>query len=292
MYKFKSHFVFSTKQRRGIFLLLILVVSLQCVYFFIDFPQENVSIDQETLDAYQKEIDALYLAKSLDKKPKIYPFNPNYITDYKGARLGMSVAQIDRLLHFRAQGKWINSKQQFKKVTGVPDSLLNTMAPLFKFPDWVLKANSKKNKIKNHISLNKPHKNKQDLNTATALQLEAVYGVGRVLAKRILKYRDITLGGFASIKELKGVYGLKPETIANINKLFLIKTPRPIVKLNINTATKDELVTVTYIDYEIAHHIIEYRQLRSGFKSLSELTKVKDFPVNKIEIIELYLYID
>ncbi len=39
----------------------------------------------------------------------------------------------------------------------------------------------------------------------------------------------------------------------------------------------------------LAHAIIEQRTLREGFKSFEELTKVKDFPVHKIEIIKLYL---
>ena len=49
---------------------------------------------------------------------------------------------------------------------------------------------------------------------------------------------------------------------------------------------------IQHIDYDIAHNIIEQRQLREGYKSIDELKKVKDFPVNKIEIIELYLHLE
>ncbi|MFD2828841.1 hypothetical protein ACFSYG_20345 [Leeuwenhoekiella polynyae] len=40
----------------------------------------------------------LMLAES---QPKIYPFNPNFITDYKGYTLGMRMVEIDKLLRFR-----------------------------------------------------------------------------------------------------------------------------------------------------------------------------------------------
>ena len=80
--------------------------------------------------------------------------------------------------------------------------------------------------------------------------------------------------------------------MARITNEFTVKTPRQIQKINLNTATVDELVTIQHIDYELAYNIIEQRQLREGFKSLGELTKVKDFPVNKIEIIKLYLSLD
>jgi len=71
-----------------------------------------------------------------------------------------------------------------------------------------------------------------------------------------------------------------------------VKTPRTVQRLNLNTAKANELVTIQYIDYEIAHYIIEERTLREGFKSLDELTKVKNFPAHKIEIIKLYLTLD
>jgi hypothetical protein len=62
-----------------------------------------------------------------DKVKKIYLFNPNFITDYKGYKLGMSVAEIDRLLEFRKGDKYVNSAAEFQKITKVSDSLLKTM---------------------------------------------------------------------------------------------------------------------------------------------------------------------
>ena len=70
-----------------------------------------------------------------------------------------------------------------------------------------------------------------------------------------------------------------------------LKHQEQLQNINLNTATRDELVTIQYIDYEIAHNIIEERTLREGFKSLEELTKVEDFPIKKIEIIKLYLHL-
>ena len=85
------------------------------------------------------------------------------------------------------------------------------------------------------------------------------------------------------------MYGLSPEVIKRITNQFTVKTPREIKKLNLNSASIDELVTIQHIDYEIAHEIIDQRTLREGFKSFNELTKVKGFPIDKIEIIKLYL---
>jgi len=48
-------------------------------------------------------------------------------------------------------------------------------------------------------------------------------------------------------------------------------------------------VSIEYIDYELAYEIIELRMLRDGYSAIEELTKVKDFPTEKLEIIKLYL---
>ena len=107
----------------GFFLLLVLIVVFQCVYFFVDFPSEEIRGNKEALSEFTKEIDSLRLVQLEESKPKIYPFNPNYITDFKGATLGMTNEEIDRLIAFRQQNKWINSSKQFQVVTKVSDSL-------------------------------------------------------------------------------------------------------------------------------------------------------------------------
>jgi hypothetical protein len=53
----------------------------------------------------------------------LYPFNPNFITDFKGYKLGMSVQEID-LLEYRKGNKYVNSPKEFQAVTQVSDSLL------------------------------------------------------------------------------------------------------------------------------------------------------------------------
>lgn len=284
-----SHFKFTKGQRSGIFLLLFSIIIFQCIYFFVDFSSEDIPVNVEEFKRYQNEIDSLRLVEIENNKPTLYPFNPNYITDYKGFTLGMTNEEIDRLLAFRKQNKWVNSAEEFQNVTKISDSLLNVISPYFQFPDWV--SNPKTNSTSNfqNFSKTKTFDQKQDLNTATAQQLQKVNGIGEALSDRIVKYRNKFIGGFISDIQLNDIYGLTPEVIERIINDFTVKTPRAIQKINLNAATTNDLVTIQHIDYEIAHNIIEERTLREGFKSLDELTKVKDFPVNKIEIIKLYL---
>ena len=294
----KSHFQFSNKQRNGILLLLAIIVIVQCIYWFMPniFSSSNVDIleNENELEVFRAELDSLRLVELENKKPKIYPFNPNYITDYKGYTLGMTNEEIDRLHKFRATNKWVNSVKDFQNVTQVSDSFLATISPYFKFPDWVTNPKPKSQGYSSSYSNSskpKTYAQKIDLNKATAIQLKKVYGVGEKLSERIIRERNKFKDGFVSDIELSEVWGLSPEVIERIKNDFTVKTPRAINTFNLNTATRDELVTIQYIDYEIAHNIIEERTLRDGYKSIEELTKVEDFPSKKFEIIRLYLYL-
>jgi hypothetical protein len=107
----QSHFKFSRKQRGGIFLLLLLIFVMQAVYYFVDIPSKDIIVNQKELQIFQQEIESLRLVEIANRKPIIYPFNPNYITDYKGYTLGMTNDEIDRLLQFRKSNKWVNSSK-------------------------------------------------------------------------------------------------------------------------------------------------------------------------------------
>ena len=284
----KFYTYFSNQQRLAVIVLMLIIVGLEIISVarVLLYP-DNFEVDPQTYLKFQKEVDSLIANQRVDSKPKVYPFNPNYITDYKGYSLGMSTEEINRLLAYRATNKWVNSVKEFQGVTKVSDSFLKTIAPYFKFPEWVGKsANDRTPFYEGSI---KSDEQKIDLNIATAAQLQKVYGIGAYYSQRIIKFRDSFVGGFISDIQLQDVRGLTPEIIKNILKEFTVKTPRIIQKIDLNSATVDQLVNIQHIDYELAYEIVELRMLMDGYKDIQELTKVKEFPVEKLEIIKLYL---
>lgn len=285
MKSIKSHFVFNRSQQNGIFLLVIIIIILQSIYYFLDFSTEDSaeSLNPEELESFQAQIDSIKLARAEADSVKIYPFNPNYITDFKAYTLGMSVEEIDRLHKFRDSDNWINSAKDFQKVTGVSDSLLASISPYFKFPDWVIGAEKKKSKVKAIASI--PI---SDLNKAEAEELQKVNGIGEVLANRIVNYRT-KIGGFRSELQLKDIYGLNYETREKLQRQFRVIEKENFRLININRARVLELVEVPYIKYELAREIIDYRQLYEKIESFEELSKIESFPSDKIDRIQLYL---
>tara|TARA_R110002012_G_scaffold270408_1_gene454830 strand:- start:498 stop:1361 length:864 start_codon:yes stop_codon:yes gene_type:complete len=283
----KSHITFTKQQRYGIFLLISLIVIIQLIYVFLPFGGRKALANSEEINLALIELDSLkQKTTSSDSGYKIYPFNPNYINDFKGYQLGLSTEEIDKLLAYRKQNKWINSVNDFKQVTQVSDSLLALISPYFKFPDWVTSTKSNKNNYNNISKVSV-----FDLNTATSQQLESINGIGPFYANKIIDLRA-KLGGFAAYQELYIIYGLTPEVLENVKKSSVIKNPRLIVSIDLNKATKADLVKIPYIDYEIAFKIIEYRTLNEKIIDISELLKINSFSNSKFEIIKLYLHIN
>ncbi len=296
---FKSHFWYNKSQRNGIFLLVIIIVILQILIFADVFStDEKVNTTAPELLAFQKQIDSLKVVEIENRKPKIYPFNPNYITDFKGEQLGMSLEEIDRLLTFRKTNKFINSKQEFQQVTKISDSLLNKISPFFKFPDWVVKRNQQKNKTTsqnpNQFYLNKSYSKKEvklsttDINKATAEDLRTINGIGPAFSERIIKYRT-RLQGFTFKSQLYEVWGLEKEVADKVLALFKIQEKPIITKININTVEFKQLLKNPYIDYELCKKIFNYRDEVAELQNISELKNIKGFPLDKYDRIVLYL---
>ncbi|PVW16314.1 ComEA family DNA-binding protein [Marixanthomonas spongiae] len=285
----KPHFRFNRAQRGGVLLLVLLILILLWVYHFMDFSEKPAfNTSSEEIATLQKQLDSLRAAETAAKKPKIYPFNPNFITDYKAYTLGLSTEEFDRLRKFRSTDQWINSAADFKKVTQVSDSLLAVISPYFKFPEWVTNP---KPKINNHTYYNteKPYAQKIDLNKATREQLQQVSGIGKAYSDRIVKYRE-KLGGFADDLQLYQVYGLDAAVVKRALLQFTVKTPKAIDKMNINTASASDIATIPSISFELAKEIWEYRKLRERVSDISELQKIEGLSKSKLQLFQLYLY--
>ncbi|MFD1315726.1 ComEA family DNA-binding protein [Namhaeicola litoreus] len=282
MKNLKSHFDFNKKERNGIFFLAVIILCLQLIYFYVDFSyNESLPSNKEEIARLQLKIDSAQIVS--EDSEITQPFNPNFITDYKGYLLGMSAQEIDRLLSFRKSGKFVNSPEEFQKITKVSDSLLHALEPLFKFPDFV-KRQSKSQTIVKDLSIEE----KGDLNHITKSELMKFNGIGEKLAERILAYRQL-LNGFYFEDQLYEVYYLNKEIADEVLKVYAVKSKPVIKKLNINEATFKEILDLPYIDYSLTKKIFQHKDRFLRFESLEELQKIDSFPLDKFDRIALYL---
>ncbi len=122
---------------------------------------------------------------------------------------------------------------------------------------------------------------KLDLNTASAIHLKAIKGIGPSRAEEIVRYRSKN-GPFASVDELSRVPhvgDMPPHEFEQVKRQFAVLTadnrPRPheekSEKVNVNRANAAELRRIPGIGEAHAEAIVRYRQEQGPIRDLNEL---------------------
>ncbi len=163
-------------------------------------------------------------------------------------------------------GGSIQKEKDLMKMYGMDSTLLETVRPYLVFP--ATKPDTiQKEKI---IAKNEKAFAPIDLNTATLEDLEALPGIGAILAERIIKFRD-NLGGFISIQQLRECYGLSPETFDKIQPRLTIL--QPVTTININTTDLSN-IHHPYLPYKISRILAAYLKQHGPITSPTDLQKI------------------
>ncbi|KAM3822119.1 endonuclease/exonuclease/phosphatase family domain-containing protein 1 isoform 2-T4 [Vipera latastei] len=131
-----------------------------------------------------------------------------------------------------------------------------------------------------------------NINTATEEELMTLPGVTRMVAQNIVEYREY-IGGFKKVEDLALVSGVgaakleqvKFEICVNSKGNSAQHSPSSLrkdqnldhlsaSKININTATPAQLMSIRGITEKIANNIVEYRKEHGPFKSIEDLVKM------------------
>ncbi len=129
-----------------------------------------------------------------------------------------------------------------------------------------------------------------DLNTCDSASLEALPGIGPVLAVRIIKYRNL-LGGYARVAQLLEVYGLPEETF-NLISGRLTADSSNVRKIKINSADFKQIIRLPYFDRQEVTAILKYREVKGRIYNMDDLIKNKLLTIEKIKKIRPYVEFD
>ena len=95
-----------------------------------------------------------------------------------------------------------------------------------------------------------------------------------------MKFQRILVTGLALVFALVVSSGLAAAAAAK---------PAPTGKININTATAQQLTALPGVGEKLAARIVEYRQKQGGFKNVSELMNVQGLGEKNLARIQAYL---
>lgn len=118
----------------------------------------------------------------------------------------------------------------------------------------------------------KPPLTALDINTADTLLWERLPGIGPVLSRRIILFRD-RLGGFHDIRQVGETYGLADSVFVKIQPLLQLGSVS-LRKIDINKTDEKSLADHPYIDTKLARAIIRYRNNHGPFRSVEGLKAI------------------
>ncbi|XP_032092553.1 endonuclease/exonuclease/phosphatase family domain-containing protein 1 isoform X1 [Thamnophis elegans] len=131
-----------------------------------------------------------------------------------------------------------------------------------------------------------------NINTATEEELMTLPGVTRLVAQNIVEYREY-IGGFKKVEDLALVSGIGAAKLEQVKFEICVSSkgnsaqhsPNSLrkdqnldhlsaIKININTATPAQLMSIRGITEKIVNSIVEYRREHGPFKSIEDLLKM------------------
>ena len=121
-----------------------------------------------------------------------------------------------------------------------------------------------------------------DVNTADTSILKKIPGVGSVISRNIVKYRN-RLGGFYNTAQLLEVQYVD----STLLKWFEVKSD-VFRKIRINKAGLDELRSHPYMDFYKARAIIDFRRKRGSIDGMSQISMFEEFSEEDIDKLSHY----
>ena len=121
-----------------------------------------------------------------------------------------------------------------------------------------------------------------DVNTADTSILKKIPGIGRVISRNIVNYRN-RLGGFYDVSQLLEVEYVDSTLLA----WFQVKSD-VFRKINVNRADIDELRSHPYMDFYKAKAIVDFRRKRGRISGMSQISMFKEFTKEDIARLSHY----
>lgn len=288
----KDYLQFSKKERIGLTLLLLL---LGLFLYLPSWINPRIPPLQHSDTAWLKELEyvemktsqkvpATFSNKALPK-PTYFYFDPNTATTNQLLALGLTPKNAQTILRYRNKGGQFRLPDDFLKIWGIDPAVAKALIPFIRIQ--LQRGPSQYPVVKKNSGYNPTYSPKKipiiDINAASLEEWESLPGIGPVLAKRIIKYRE-KLGGFTELDDIQKTYGISDSLFEQIQAfLQLSNTGKP----SINKASA-AMLQKAGVSPAIAVAIVEYRKQYGLFDSLEDLKKIVFIqPAQFQELIQL-----
>jgi competence protein ComEA len=288
-------FGFSGKEINGFLILLplmVMIIMAQPLYhLWMTGREPDFSGEIRILDSLRAQLESVAADGQMDKSVVLFEFDPNKASVEDLHTLGFTEILSTRIASYRQKGGQFRIKSDLMKIYGLDTSFYRQLYPYIMLPERAEKRVAVRDSTFSHKK-GREHRNdilvSFDLNEADTTRLKSVYGIGSVLARRIVRYRD-GLGGFIKVEQLHEVYGLDSVVINRLLKVAHIKGDFIPKRINMNEADEKEFSAHPYIKRNMANAIVAYRFQHGNFTRVDDLRKLS--LLKEADIVKLLPYL-
>ncbi|MBP7821479.1 MAG: helix-hairpin-helix domain-containing protein [Saprospiraceae bacterium] len=236
-------------------------------------------------------------------KYNLKAFDPNTATEEELISLGIPTFTSKVIVKYISKGGKFKSADELSKIHSMTPELLEKLKPYIVISTPTPTSNTAafiKNEVEKptQISTNpqifaKKSNHDININTATIDDWMSLKGIGKSYAQRIIDYKN-KLGGFYDINQVAEV-SYFPDSVFQSIKPFLKNTDYQnyiVNKININTATVEELDKHYLINNKEAKAIVNYRNQHGNYKSVNDLKQVIAINSASFEKFKNYIKVD
>jgi competence protein ComEA len=241
--------------------------------------------DDEPLQRHQ--FDRQYRPLSRPAASLFY-FDPNTLDEAGWKKLGLRDKTIHTILNYVAKGGRFRKPDDLSKIYGLFEDEYARLEPYIRIEQDKEVTTNSSPIVATPLTQSRSYST-VDINTADTSAFIALPGIGSKLASRIVNFRE-KLGGFYAIEQVGETFGLADSVFQKIKPRLQLNTVS-IKKININTASIDELKQHPYIRFALAKAIIAYRDQHGAFGKMEDLKKINVITEEVYAKIYPYLFL-
>jgi competence ComEA-like helix-hairpin-helix protein len=290
----KEFFEFSKRERRGIIVLLCLILVLIVTNLVVNYRINKKQID---FSEFEKEIDEWYASDTAINisEVELFYFDPNTASREQFLQLGIPDFVADNIISYRKKGGKFKNPNDFARIYGLEPEIFDILHP------YISIQQNSRNSYKQKSNTDTEYELK-DFNPNTASKNELLsIGFKPYIAGNLIKYRN-SGAVFYKKSDLLKLYGMDSIFYIKIEPYIVIDTTNIIsdieedidelLIIEINAAEANDLMKIKGIGAVYSDRIIKYRNLLGGFVSVNQLTEVYGINPETIDIIKNQIIID
>jgi competence ComEA-like helix-hairpin-helix protein len=276
----KKYFSTTSSERKGMFVLVSLLVLLISFFFVSDyfFDSSPVTITIKELEGAEAiEVKSKSYQNQLKKKElELFQFNPNKIDKGEWEKLGFSSKQAASIINFRKSGFQFKEKSDLKKLFVVDEEKYKQLAPYVIIPKQKI---IKEKECYRVLFISSPDP-----------VYEGLEGLGQIYYKKEkLEYKYYSnsytnweqANNYLTSIESKGFEGAFITKLSCDFNCYPIRQKEKVEKkipkrvfIELNSADTTDLKTLKGVGSYYAKNIVKYRNQLGGFYEVNQLLEV------------------